>query len=72
MDFDLDGQHVLLRDTVRAFAEGEIAPVAAALDDREEFSVELTQQMGALGMFGIVVPEEYGGQGMDYLAYDRH
>ncbi|MDH3539269.1 MAG: acyl-CoA dehydrogenase family protein [Acidimicrobiia bacterium] len=68
MDFDLDSQHLLLRDTVRSFAEGEIAPVAAGLDDREEFSVELTQKMGALGLFGIVIPEEYGGQGMDYLA----
>ncbi len=69
MDFDLDTEHALLRDTVRSFAEGEIAPVAAGLDQREEFSVELTHKMGDLGMFGMVVPEEYGGQGMDYLAY---
>ena len=69
MDFDLDDQHRLLRDTVRSFAETEIAPVAADLDEREEFSVELTRKMGELGMFGIVVPEEYGGQGLGYLAY---
>ncbi len=69
MDFDLDAPHRLLRDTVRSFAEAEIAPVAADLDEREEFSVELTRKMGELGMFGIVVPEEYGGQGMGYLAY---
>ena len=69
MDFELDADHRLLRDTVRSFAEAEIAPVAAELDEREEFSVDLTTKMGGLGLFGIVVPEEYGGQGMDYLAY---
>ena len=69
MDFDLDDAHRLLRDTVRSFAETEIAPVAGELDEREEFSVDLTRKMGELGMFGIVVPEDYGGQGMDYLAY---
>lgn len=69
MDLDLDPQHRLLRDTVRSFAESEIAPVAARLDEEEQFSVELTHRMGELGMFGIVIPEEYGGQGMDYLAY---
>jgi alkylation response protein AidB-like acyl-CoA dehydrogenase len=69
MDFELDADHRLLRDTVRSFAEAEIAPVAAGLDEREEFSVDLTKRMGGLGLFGIVVSEEYGGQGMDYLAY---
>lgn len=69
MDHDLSGEHQLLRETVRSFAEAEIAPVAAKLDEREEFSTDLTRRMGAIGLFGIVVPEEYGGQGMDYLAY---
>ena len=69
MDFDLPQEHKLLRDTVRAFAEAEIAPVAAELDAREEFSVELTKKMGQLGLFGMVVSPEYGGQGLDYLAY---
>ncbi len=68
MDFELSEEHRILRDTVRAFAESEIRPVARELDDREEFSVELTTKMGELGLFGIVVPEEYGGQGMDALA----
>lgn len=69
MDFDLPQEHQLLRDTVRAFAEAEIAPVAAELDAREEFSVELTKKMGQLGLFGMMVSPEYGGQGLDYLAY---
>ncbi len=69
MDFDLPPEHKLLRDTVRAFAEAEIAPAAEELDAREEFSVELTGKMGELGLFGMVVSPEYGGQGLDYLAY---
>ena len=54
---------------MRSFAEKEIAPVAQELDEKEEFSPELTGQMAELGLFGIVVPEEYGGSGMDYLSY---
>lgn len=69
MNFDLPETHQLLRDTVRKFAEGEIAPVARALDKKEQFSEDLTRKMGALGLFGILVPEAYGGHGMDYLAY---
>ena len=69
MDFDLPQEHQLLRDTVRSFAEAEIAPVAGDLDSREEFSVKLTKKMGELGLFGMVVSPEYGGQGLDYLAY---
>ncbi len=69
VEFELDEMHRMLRDSVRQFAEKEIRPVAAELDEKEEFSVELTKKMGALGLFGIVIPEQYGGQGMDYLAY---
>lgn len=69
MDFNLPEMHSLLRDTVRGFAEKEIKPVARELDEKEQFSPEITQKMGEIGLFGIVVPEAYGGQGMDYLAY---
>lgn len=69
MDFELSDDHRLLRETVRAFAEAEIRPVASALDEREEFSVELTTKMAGLGLFGILVPEAYGGHAMDHLAY---
>ncbi len=69
ISFELSEMHRLLRDTVRQFAEKEIAPQAHALDEREEFSEPLTRKMGELGLFGIVIPEAYGGQGMDYLAY---
>ena len=59
----------LLRDTVSNFARSEIAPVARELDEKEKFSIELTQKMGELGLFGTIVPTKYGGQGMDYLSY---
>lgn len=69
MNFDLPETHQLLRDTVRKFAETEIAPKARELDKHEKFSEDLTRQMGQLGLFGVVIPETYGGHGMDYLAY---
>jgi len=67
--FGDDEQLKLLRDTVRKFAETEIAPKARELDENEAFSPELTKAMGELGLFGTVVPTKYGGQGMDYLSY---
>src|SRR5271156_4100910 len=69
MDFTLPETHQMLRDSVRKFAESEIAPVIRELDKKEQFSEDLTRKMGKLGLFGIIVPEEYGGHGMDYLAY---
>lgn len=59
----------LLRETVRKFAIERIAPLARVLDEKEEFSVELTEAMGELGLFGTIVASKYGGQGMDYLSY---
>ncbi|MBT8405965.1 MAG: acyl-CoA dehydrogenase family protein [Deltaproteobacteria bacterium] len=69
MDFSLATEHEILRNSVRNFALKEIQPLAQGLDEREEFSVELTMAMGNLGLFGMVVPENYGGQGLDYLGY---
>ena len=69
MDFSLTETQNLVRNTVREFAEEEIRPVAKELDEKEEFSTELTRKMGEIGLFGVVVPEKYGGQGMDYLSY---
>jgi len=68
-DFGLSEEQKLLRNNVRNFAENEIAPVAQQLDETETFSIELTRKMADLGLFGIVVAEEYGGVHMDYLAY---
>ena len=62
-------EHRLIRNTIREFAEQEIKPFARELDEREEFSYEITRKMGEIGLFGMVTPEAYGGQGMDYLSY---
>jgi len=59
----------MLRQSLRRFADKEIAPKAHALDEKEEFSEELTKQMGELGLFGTFVPETYSGQEMDYISY---
>ena len=62
-------EHELVRQSVRDFAEKEIKPVARELDKQEAFSTELTKRMGEMGLFGMVVSPDYGGHGMDYLAY---
>jgi alkylation response protein AidB-like acyl-CoA dehydrogenase len=59
----------LMRDTVRKFAATRIAPRARELDEKEEFSLELTREMGELGLMGTIVDPKYGGQGMDYISY---
>lgn len=69
MNFDLSEEHNMVRNMVREFAEREIKPVARELDEKEVFSYELTKRMGDLGLFGMYIPEEYGGQGTDTLSY---
>ncbi len=69
MDFDLSPDHELIRRTVREFAEGEVAPVAAELDRTKAFPYEIVRQLGALNLMGIPFPQEYGGGGGDTLAY---
>ena len=69
MDFDLTEEQNLTRQAIRAFAEKQIAPVARQLDEREEFSVDLTRKMAGLGLLGCFVPEEYGGSNMGYTSY---
>ena len=69
MDFWLNDEQKILRYNIREFAEKEIAPLALELDEKEEFSYDITRKMASLGLFGIYVPNEYGGAGMDYLSY---
>ncbi len=59
----------MLRDTVRAFAEDKIAPRAAEIDAQNKFPRDLWPELGALGLHGITVPEEFGGAGLGYLAH---
>ena len=69
LDFDLTKEQEMIRKEVRKFAESEISPVAAELDDTETFSSILTRAMGEIGLFGMFVSENYEGQGLDYLSY---
>lgn len=69
MNFDLSEEHNLIRETVREFAEREIKPIAQELDEKEQFSYPLTKRMGELGLFGMYLPEKYGGQETDTLSY---
>lgn len=69
MNYDLSTEQEMLRKTVRDFAEGEIKPVRQELDEKEEFSEDLTLKMGKLGLFGMQVDPKYGGQGVDTLSY---
>ena len=69
LNYDLPEEAVMMRDTVRKFAEEVIKPKAHELDKNEEFSPEITKQMGELGLFGFGVSEEYGGNDIGYVPY---
>lgn len=68
-NFSLSEEHEMIRMAARDFAQKEIAPVAAEFDETGDFPLETIQKMGEMGFMGIEVPEEYGGAGMDTLAY---
>lgn len=69
MNFELTEEQQMIRQTVREFAEREIKPVAKELDEKAQFSIELTKKMGELGLFGMYLPDKYGGQNLDTLSY---
>ena len=66
MDFQFTAEQDEFRKTVRAFAEEVIEPRAEEMDETGEFPVDIVKQMGALGLFGLPFPEEYGGSGADF------
>lgn len=66
---NLSNEQVFLRDTVRKFAEEVIKPRAKELDEKEQFSYEITTQMAELGLLGCFIPENYGGSALDYVSY---
>lgn len=65
----ISSEHEMIRQAARDFAQKEIAPVAAEYDESGEFPLPTIRKMGEMGFMGIEVPEEYGGAGMDTLAY---
>jgi alkylation response protein AidB-like acyl-CoA dehydrogenase len=65
----LTEEHHMFRAMVREFAEKEVAPLAAHIDETQEFPMQTIKKMGPLGLMGVPFPEELGGAGMDTLAY---
>ena len=61
--------HLMIRDMVRDFAEAEVRPVAKEMDRKEKFPKKLVAQMGKLGLMGIIIPEKYGGAGLDMISF---
>lgn len=59
----------MLQKTCRDFAEGELKPVATKIDREHLYPAEQIKKMGELGLMAVAIPEEYGGTGLDYLAY---
>jgi len=69
MDFEITQEQRIIQKTVREFAKKEISPKVVQYDREERFPVEIVKKMGELGFMGGVVPECYGGMGMDYLTH---
>ncbi len=69
MDFELSEPQKLLRRTIRNFADAEIAPGAGERDESARFPHELIPKMADLGLFGVMIPEPYGGAGLDALSF---
>src|SRR6266511_4168440 len=69
LDFDLGETINMLRNSVHAFADGEIAPRAAEIDRSNAFPADLWRKFGELGVLGVTVEEDYGGAGLGYLAH---
>ncbi|MGC9447178.1 isovaleryl-CoA dehydrogenase [Cereibacter johrii] len=69
MTFDLGEEIAALRETVHAWAQERVKPMAARIDRENVFPAELWREMGELGLLGITVPEEFGGSDMGYLAH---
>jgi alkylation response protein AidB-like acyl-CoA dehydrogenase len=69
MNFELSDEHKQVRDVARQFAEAELGEKIAPYDARHEFPHEIVAKLAPLGFLGVLVPEEYGGSGLDYVAY---
>ncbi len=69
MKLELNDQQKMIQKMVREFAEKEIAPIAAKLDEKSEYPTETLKKMAKLGLLGIIIPTEYGGAGLDIVSY---
>jgi alkylation response protein AidB-like acyl-CoA dehydrogenase len=69
VDFELTAEQQQVRDVARAFAEAELGDRIAPFDERHEFPHDIVKKLGPLGFLGVLVPEEFGGAGLDYVSY---
>lgn len=69
MNFDLSEEQRMVKNSIREFAENEIAPVAREYDEQEKFPREQLNGLAELGLMGMIIPEEYGGAGFDSVSY---
>jgi alkylation response protein AidB-like acyl-CoA dehydrogenase len=69
MEFQLTETQAMIQETARTFAEAEIAPSSIHRDETGEFPYEIVKKMGELGFMGMIVPEQYGGAGLDVMSY---
>ncbi|MDH7517284.1 MAG: acyl-CoA dehydrogenase [Candidatus Thermoplasmatota archaeon] len=69
MQLELNDNQKLIQKMVREFAEKEIAPIAAELDKKEEYPTKTLEKMAKLGLLGVIIPQEYGGAGLDTISY---
>jgi len=69
MEFDVPGEHRMIRDSVREFCENEIKPIAQEIEDEHRFPAEIFEELGELDIMGVPISEEWGGLGGDTLMY---
>ena len=69
MDFELSDDQQRIRAVAREFADAELGDKIAPYDARHEFAWEIVKKLGPLGFLGVLVPEDYGGAGLDYVSY---
>src|SRR3989475_8482476 len=69
MDFELTPEQEEIREVARQFAEDELGDKIAPFDERHHFPFEIGNKLAPLGLLGVLVPEEYGGAGLDYVSY---
>jgi butyryl-CoA dehydrogenase len=70
MQLELNEQQKMIQKMVREFAEKEVAPIAAELDEKEEYPTKTLEKMAKLGLLGAIIPQEYGGAGLDTISYE--
>lgn len=69
MDFELTQDQKMIREMVRSFVQDELKPIVTVLENKGEFPASIIKKMGGLGLLGMVVPERYGGSGLDSISY---